>query len=53
MDPATTATIEVTDPPVEAEYNLTAEKVQTLKVVELKVELQRRALSNIGRKDVF
>ena len=40
MAPATASTIEFAAPPVEAEEPLTAEKVQKLKVADIKVELQ-------------
>ena len=53
MSPAAASTIEVVVPPVEAEEPLMSEKVQTLKVTELKVGIQQRALSNNGNKAVL
>ena len=40
MAPAAVSTIEVVTPPVESEETLSAYKVQKLKVIKLKVELQ-------------
>ena len=53
MDPVAESTVEVVAPPVEAEEPLTSDKVQKLKVVELKVELQRSALSKNYNKAVL
>ena len=50
MDPDIVATIEVVAPPIENEEPLMAEKVKTQKLVDLKVELQWRALSKNGNK---
>ena len=46
MAPTTASTIEVVAHPVESEEPLTSDKFKKLKVAELKVELQRHALSN-------
>ena len=53
MTPAAETTIEISAPPVEAEKPLTEDKVQSLKVVELKVELQHPALEKNGNKYVL
>ena len=53
MDTPEEATIEDATLHVESEEPLTDEKVKTLKVSEMKVELQRGDLSKNGRKDVL
>ena len=53
MAPAEVSTIEVVAPTVGAEEPLTSEKVQKLKVAEVKVELQRNAWSKNGNKAVL
>ena len=53
MAPAEVSTIEVVAPTVGAEEPLTSEKVQKLKVAELKVELQLSDLSKNENKAVL
>ena len=53
MAPSAVSTIEVSDPPVEDEEYSATEKVKTLKVADLKVELKRRALSKNSNKAVL
>ena len=47
MAPDATTTIKVAAPLVESEEPFTEEKVQTLKMVDLKLELQWRALEKM------
>ena len=53
MDPSMASTIEVSAPTVESEEPLMAERIKKLKVAELKVQLQRRALAKNGNKSVL